>query len=401
MQQQQQQQQQRQQPPAPQPPPPAVDSSPEDSDIEEGGQDSTAAVAALLAEAQAAVQRRRAAGALTIQCAFRQRRAQAVLQQLREQRLAADRLVARALAAAYRGVCGSRRTLAVQAAWWQLRRLRRFRAQRRLRLRKRARAAEADEAAADATEPAQCQEASLDAATAPEQQADSSALQVQPTPSPACAAYQLHDPPANTQPAAAERPSGGRRVGTPPAVFITAPGPPPPVSQPANRPCTGSSGGSSRGGSPAQQQQQQPWQARQASPLAHAPSSSGGGGPGQGCPPSPLQQSVSPPRTASGLHSSSSSCRKELYRRSSSIQLLEAVQLGIDGAGGSVASQAALGVCERAQQRVQELQRCASQGRPGTAGGGSAGGHRIGRVASARAAPQSSGRGWAADAIPE
>ena len=396
-----QQQQQQQQPPAPQPPPPAADSSPEDSDIEEGGQDSAAAVAALLAEAQAAVQRRRAAAALTIQCAFRRHRAQAVLQQLREQRLAADRLVARALAAAYRGVCGSRRTLAGQAARRQLRRLRRFRVQQRQRLRKRARAAEVDETAADATELPQHQEAPLDAATAPKQQADPSALEVQPSPFPACAAYQIHDPPAAAQPAAAERPSGGRRVGTPPAVFITAPGPPPPAFLPATRPCTGSSGGSSRGGSPAQQQQQQPWQARQASPLAHARSSSSGGGPGQGCPPSPLQQGVSPPRTASGLHSSGSSCRKELYRRSSSIQLLEAVQLGIDGAGGSVASQAALGVCERAQQRVQELQCCASQGRPCTAGGGSVGGHRIGRVASARAARQGSGQGWAAEAIPE
>ncbi|PRW20480.1 hypothetical protein C2E21_8954 [Chlorella sorokiniana] len=127
-----------------------VASSPEDSDIEEeeGGQDGTQAVAALLAEAQAAVQRRQAAAALTIQCAFRRHRAQTLLQQLRERRLAADRLVARALAAAYRGVCGSRRALALQAALRQLRRLRRWRLRRRLRAVEQLVALDADEAAA-------------------------------------------------------------------------------------------------------------------------------------------------------------------------------------------------------------------------------------------------------------
>ena len=175
-----------------------------------------------------------------------------------------------------------------------------------------------------------------------------------------------------------------------------APGPPPLGFLPAGGQRTSGGGSSSRGSTPVQQQT---WQQRQASPLSQARTSSGGSAAAQGCPAAPLQQCPSPPRTASGLHSSSS--RKELYRRSSSIQLLEAVQLGIDGAGGSVASQAALAVCERAQQRVHELQRSASQGPPATAGSGGGAGHRSGRMGSSRAERQASSRAWGSEAIPE
>ncbi len=368
-------------------------------------------MAALLFEAQAAVQRRQAAAALTIQCAFRRHRAQSLLQQLKEQRCAADLLVARALAAAYRGVCGSRRTLAGQAALRQMQRLRRWWLRQRRRLGEAAdvheaaaempQAAEAHHAAADAAEvqlePPQRQGAPLDVPASTEQVLQQSTPSAQPGPA---HAGQMDGPPAELHPGAPVRPASARRVGTPPVVLITAPGPPPPGFLSASRHHTSSSAGGSRSGSPAQQQQ--PWQQRQASPLALGAQarSSSGGGPAQVCLASLLQQGASPPRTASGLHSSSSG--KEPYRRSSSIQLLEAVQLGIDCAGGSVASQAALGVCERAQQRVQELQRSASQGRPGIAGGGSgAAGHRIGRVGSGRAARQASGRAWPGEAIPE
>lgn len=80
------------------------------------------------------------------------------------------------------------------------------------------------------------------------------------------------------------------------------------------------------------------------------------------------------------------------YCRLSSIQLLEAVQLGIDGPEGSVASQAALEVCERAAERVAGLQRSAS---------GSASRRSISRVGSTAQRQASRGSGWAAAAIDE
>lgn len=68
------------------------------------------------------------------------------------------------------------------------------------------------------------------------------------------------------------------------------------------------------------------------------------------------RHSSTPPETAAR----SGSGGDRTYRRLSSIQLLESLQLGIDGTAGSVASQAALDVCERVQERVAGLQRAAS-----------------------------------------
>ena len=80
----------------------------------------------------------------------------------------------------------------------------------------------------------------------------------------------------------------------------------------------------------------------------------------------------------------------------SSIQLLETVQLGIDGAAGSMASQAALEVCERTAERVAALQRTASAGRPGSAGSRSI--SRVGCTLQRQASRAAAGR---SDAIQE
>lgn len=71
-----------------------------------------------------------------------------------------------------------------------------------------------------------------------------------------------------------------------------------------------------------------------------------------------------------------------LCRRMSSIQLLESVQLGVDGAAGSVTSQAALEARERVAGRVADLQRSASSGTHSGGGGGSK--RSIRRVCSSR-----------------
>ena len=401
-------------PPPPQPQPlqlslPAAASSSScvslsDSDIEEteAGID----VAGLLQAAQRAVEQRRTAAAVTIQSHYRRHRAQQLLRQLQVERLAADRLAARILETAYRNVCGPQRSLARQAAARLLRQAQRRRWLRRHGRQHREESSQRGAAAAAAAvacgpaaiepavsgsttllpEPVQrFQEDAVAAcaasnSTAPAEAATAAA----PAPAPAAAGTQpTADPPPTAPALAAVAPLV--RVSTPVlgAAAARAPASSPPLPRSA----------SSRGTSPAQQQwQRQPSPTAGSSPqlsgFSSSSSSSGRQARPTVCPPSPAsssQQQHGPwlPRSASKADSGSA----QQYRRTTSIQLLEAVQLGLAGAngstGGSVASQAAQHVCERTQGRAHELQRAASLGSPAAAGLAGRGGGRISRSGSA------------------
>ena len=399
-------------PPPPQPQPlqlslPAAASSsscvsPSDSDIEEteAGID----VAGLLQAAQRAVEQRPTAAAVTIQSHYRRHRAQQLLRQLQVERLAADRLVARILETAYRNVCGPQRSLARQAAARLLRQAQRRRWLRRHGRQHREESSQRGAAAAAAAvacgpadiEPAvsgsttllpepvhRFQEDAVAACAASNSTAPAEAATAA-APAPAAAGTQpTADPPPTAPALAAVAPLV--RVSTPVlgAAAARAPASSPPLPRSA----------SSRGTSPAQQQwQREPSPTAGSSPqlsgFSSSSSSSGRQARPTVCPPSPAsssQQQHGPwlPRSASKADSGSA----QQYRRTSSIQLLEAVQLGLAGAngstGGSVASQAAQHVCERTQGRAHELQRAASLGSPAAAGLAGRGGGRISRSGSA------------------
>lgn len=364
---------------------------------------------------QASVQRRRDAAAAAIQAAWRGRCARLLLRQLHERRDAADRLVARVLAAAYHGTVGQQRCLARRAAAARVTRWRRWRWRCRQRLHKQLQEPDwlldeteggVEPPASGSVEEEQCiaavpaavgqqavpavAPASPDPPPPPVEasprrlqrpaapaacsgQPDSASCLVAADPAPAAAAPAL--------PAAIPSAAEPRRVATPPAALIAATGPVPAAFTAAGSllPRTASSGGgSSRGGSAGRQ-------------LGRQVSFNSSRLPQQAC--------ASPPRTAAAPGADGVSGGHGPYRRVSSIQLLEAVQLGVDCAAGSVASQAAMAVCERAQEAARELRSSASLGRrTGTAGGGAGGGH-ISR-ASSRVQRQGS-RAWGADVIAE
>ncbi|KAL4422547.1 hypothetical protein ABPG75_008744 [Micractinium tetrahymenae] len=414
-----------------------------DSDIEDEPGSRTAGggpgdLAGLLAAAQAAVERRRQQAALAIQCAFRRHAAQQLRLRLREQRRrqAAERLVARLIAGAYARVCGQQRCVARKGAIASLCRWRRWRWQKQRRHKSRMRKQQEAETAAKVAEQQQQQqqqghamerEPANPAAQPQEVQpassrpasGGSSSLQAMPAP-PQLAPLPAALPEVQAQAAVLPQPvplpaqlpampAQPERVPTPAA----APCPSPPHSPAMRRTA------STRGSSPALQQQQQqagaqgclqqclapPPRTAQAAwhcqpdrpppPRTATLSSRGSGGcdlpphsagsSGRGATPDHSSTSM-PPGTARSASHGAGACR-----RLSSIQLLEAVQLGIDGPDGSVASQAAIEVCERAAERVAGLQRSAS-----ARGTGSASRRTISRVGSTVQRQASRASGWVA-----
>ncbi|EFN52417.1 hypothetical protein CHLNCDRAFT_138909 [Chlorella variabilis] len=372
--------------PPPQPPPPHIQpqpASPEDSDVEECGEAALLLAAQRAAEQQhqkqAAAAGRAQAAALTIQRHYRRHRAQCLLCLLRDLKQASDRLAARVIQAAYRGACGQRRRLAGAALARQLAALR----QRRRRQR------QAAVRQAAVRQAGRCGGAAPVAKGRAGAACDESQLcsEEQPPRGTATPQQQSH----SAKPAAAASgvlavPQGALigRVPTPlpPSVAPLSPGLP--ATQLLPRPWSG--GIVARGHSPALAQHR--------ASMGPCYSSCSGSGSGSGSGGSSRQATPGPPGSSLGSCGSGflppaspgrragSSQQRELYRRTSSIQLLEAVQLGLDDQEGSwVASQAALEASERTQDRAQELQRRASLGRP-PAGGAAAAGTRIARTCS-------------------